>query len=712
MIKKIFFSALISIGIVIAVVLLGRILVSCLSLNQVLTAESARYVFSAVSQSMAAIFALTFVIAGWITSYTARDLAKHVFRYFSSLYLTLITVFLFVFTIVINFIYLGFTDDSNVGITCLGHYSYGLFASILLFIGSTSLLIFYAANTYRVSVSPFKYFYNVVKEGIIPGLESLKKYIELGNSIKDLREQAKLEYSYEWVRRLGKDKLITSRDKEGYLTFIDINSVNMAYHQINKNSSTSKKIYYLAEIGENIPINAAVFSFEPVDPEIDKRVKELLSGAYKIKKKNKNQPGWVNEFEYIDPLFKAVENEITDTATLNFYVEKLVNLARYDIEKRNRILFKSKESLKEIKCFWLLDRWTEGYYQLIKESCIAKGEMVRSGRMLEWKDKPDTFLIQGLKNLVPTVYENDEVNYLEKIFESIFSYAKFNSKVDEPTDFRITYLEELKSISMHIFNSVQNELNQLGALVKLEKFVSLIIRYHLFTFRDLSMAGSTYEMVFDGCDFLYNQFVIDIENELTALSDYLDNKDAKNMKNIRISIISILLIIAIYVLKEVKESQFNYNVYITIHREFWDRFSYNYRGINGDLSLLKTMFENSCEYLESSGWFSHRAEKSDVYGKIKSVQDTRVRTEDYCHYAYIFSLFLLRYTITIQHIEKSYWITEGFGALKAHYKEIKDIISDPMSKFYLILKNFCDHDTNKLKNRIAELDKLFEERDA
>ena len=114
MIKKIIYSALISIGIVIAVVLLGYILVPCLPLNELLTAESARYVFSAVSQSMAAIFALTFVVTGWITSFTAKDMAKHVFEYVFRLTRTGVTVWLFILSIALNFIYLGFTCHNSL----------------------------------------------------------------------------------------------------------------------------------------------------------------------------------------------------------------------------------------------------------------------------------------------------------------------------------------------------------------------------------------------------------------------------------------------------------------------------------------------------------------------------------------------------------------------------------------------------------------------
>jgi len=344
-------------------------------------------------------------------------------------------------------------------------------------------------------------------------------------------------------------------------------------------------------------------------------------------------------------------------------------------------------------------------------TCIyswIKGEMVRSGRMLEWKDEPDIFLIRGIRNLAPLVYEYDEIDYFEEIVESIYSFARFKSKMDTHIDHRKTYLEELRSISMLISSSAQIELKML----KIERYVTSIIKYHLLTYRDLALSGSTYEIVFDGCDFLYGIFVNDIERKLAAFSGQLDDKDIRAKEHIRISIISILLIIAIYVLKEVKESQFNYNVYITIHRKFWDRFSYKYRGINQDLSLLKAIFENSCGYLESSGWFSHRAEMSEVYRKIKSVQDTRVRTDDYCHYAYLFSLCLLPYTITIQHIEESYWKTESLDTLKRHYKEFKKAISDSKSCFYKVLLNFCGHDPNKLNNKIAELDKLFEDPNA
>jgi len=701
MIKRAIYSALISIAIVIVVILSGYFLVPCLSLHELLTAESARYVFSAVSQSMAAIFALTFVVIGWISSLAAKGLLKDVFRFIFMQIGSQITVLIFVNSILINIIYLGFTDNSKIGITSIGHYSYGLFASVLLFIISMLCLIWFAFKTYSVSLSPFGYFYDVVKKGIIPGLKTLESYIELGNSIRQLREQSKFQQSLQRVREYAKDQMVKCTGKEGFLTFVDINSIIKAHHLINNNSSSNRIIYYLVKIGEKIPRNAAVFSFEPVDPETDKRVKELLSKAYEI---NKNQPGWVGEFVYIDPLFKAVENEITDSTALKFYIEKLMDLANHDIKEKKSILGESEGSLQGFKCYWFLDRWFDRYYELIKQSCIVKGELARSGRLLDWKDEPDAYVIIYLQHLIVSLYRNNDFIHFMNATQQLSGYSRFVADIDKNSSKNI-YFKQLEHIVENIsWQAADREAPSSGFVEKLEQYVRYIVAEYLKTFKELIINDPTsYNVIFTKYNFLYKHFAKDIEKRRHEKE--FSSQDLEALERIKILLLSMLFVIMVYVLKKVHEGIITNDIYIAFSRRFFGKYQRVYVNDEhwaGPLINFEKILDCSYDLLKNDlGWFGNLMEKEDIYDDSRPHPDTMVRDQEYCYYAFIFTLCLSEFNIKLDN-----WNPDKITTLQHFYKSLLELIKTE-KVLNEILIAYCDDNIDKLKEILDKLEDLL-----
>jgi hypothetical protein len=559
-------------------------------------------------------------------------------------------------------------------------------------------------------MSPFDNFYDVVKRGILPGLESLEGFVDLGNSIKELREQAKLEYSMEFVRKMGQDKFIENKDKEGFLTFIDINSINMAHHLINKDSSCNKKIYYLVEIGEKIPQNAAIFSFESIDQETDKTVTELLSKAYEIKEV---QPGWVNEFAYIDPLFKAVENEITDTVTLNSYINKLIDLAYYDITERHRIIGESENGIQEIKCFWVLDRWFDRYYELIKKSCVIKGDLARTGRLLEWRDEPDPFVIARLQRLMVILYKFDLPKYFRRAISHIYSYSQFLSQISNESHKEEIYLKKLNQIVENIsWQAADREAPSSGFVVKLEGYVRYIVTEYLKVFKELIIDKehiindpTSYNVIFTKYKLLNKHFAEDIELRRTP-KDF-SPQDIKALERIKILLLSMLFVMMVYMLKKVHEGKISNDIYITFSRRFFGKYQSVY--LNDEhwrSSLIQFGEILDCSYdllNKDLGWFEHLMEKEDIYDESKPHPDTMVRDLEYCYYAFIFTLCLSKLKIKL---DKSYWYPDKIKTLRHFYDLLMKLIKAE-SILNEILIAYCDDNLDKLKEILDKLKDLL-----
>jgi len=354
MIKRAIYSALIFIGIVFVVGLSSYILVPCIS--KYLTDESARYVFSSVSQSLAAIFALTFVVTSWITSFTAKDMAKHVFEYVFGLIPTWVTVWLFILSITLNFLYLGFTDKSIIGVHNLLHYSYGFLASVLLFIISISYLIWYAAKIYRVSVSPFEYFYESVFKGLLPSLKSLINLVDMSNSVIEMEKKGEIRRSLFTSGSIGKITVYHS-GKNGFLSDLDINSLHSTHEILQNNSSEEICIEYFAKIGDEIYTGRPIFEFKSVSPDLDKIAESRLSETIEV---DKIQPGYVDKFDYVDPLFEVVKEKIRNNVLLDSYIDNLIKLAGKYVRLKSETIRDVDNALRNFNLYLFLDKGRNG----------------------------------------------------------------------------------------------------------------------------------------------------------------------------------------------------------------------------------------------------------------------------------------------------------------------------------------------------------------
>ena len=130
-----------------------------------------------------------------------------------------------------------------------------------------------------------------------------------------------------------------------------------------------------------------------------------------------NKPGWEDEFDYLDSMFNEVKTQLYSPSATGNYITKLLSIADNYLQVRKKIFTDSDYDCRGVYYKEFFDYWLEGYYDLLKSSCIVKSDLIREGKIHHISDEPDFYIISGLRQLCAYLYRIDNVGFFIKVIE-------------------------------------------------------------------------------------------------------------------------------------------------------------------------------------------------------------------------------------------------------------------------------------------------------
>jgi len=672
-------SILIAVGVILVATILGTLISFLFYLFIFIDHDSARYYFSAMAQSLAALFALTFIVINLITSFASKNLAKHVFRYVFSRKLSLTTIALFVFSIIYNLIYLSFIKEGGHPELIIFDYTSGFIASIIIFIVSMVLLVLYAHKTYSVSVNPFDYFYDEIFKSIPNSLQSLKIFLDNRLLFEDLIQSDKFQF---WPAQLCENQqLVEYNAKAGYVTHIDINSVRMAIDIL----ENQLPLHHLVRFGDKIRKGIPVFAFNNINEEQNKRIIGYLSKAINVKD---NKPGWVAEFEYITPMFEVIKNQFMNISDLKNYVDKLRELGEFYVSNRYKFIGEFDEKLREFNYYELLDYWFDEYYELIKQGCIVKSEMIREGKILGEGDEPDIYIMGGLHRLIAFLYEKDAEIYFKKAVDNVTRYSVISAKT-ESSSFELNHIHQLSHIVRNISYITQDEVKLNIPLNKFLRYCFIVFEKYLRIFKPLSEDANNYSKIIDEYNRLHNYFVknIKIKFNKSVGEDYI-----KVMEKIKICLLSLIFSSCVNAITNVNKASHFEEIFRSLHLKFWKKYlNVRIDDNNGrwHYASLEKILEQSYRDISELSWFGNVMDMDDSFKEDKPWTDTEVKTREYCYYVYFLTIVGVNFKVDF---DRSYWLRDNnIMSLQHFFDKFKNEVSKPNYG----LQHILDHHAKK-----------------
>lgn len=698
--SNIVWSLIISIGIVIGSTLIGLGVNHYIDLDKIWLKDNStpQYLFSSVSQSLAAIFALAFIVLNFITFFASKNLARHVYRYVFNLRRTWITFFLFILVILFNFIYLAYADDKNA----LIRYPHAFVANLILYLTCMGYLGWYAYTTYQAAISPFSYFLAEVRKGIPVSLKLLRSFLEERLSIDEYFNRKELMY---WPEEACKDKqLVYHQGKEGYFYSIDSNSIRMALNPIKNNQFSEPRLYCLVSLGKKIYKNKAIFAFDNIDEDSNNRVKNILSGnAIKVED---HSPGWVQGFDYILPLFDIAIDQFKNTIQLDDIIDKLKELAEYYASARHQSIGIYDVSLKGFAYEEFLDVWFAGYYRIIKAACAVKKQMMDEGVIFERQDEPDFYISSALHRFIATLYKLDQGIFFNQGLLNIYKYSVFNVKA-QGGNVEDDYLEHLKYVVMNISSVARKEINDPNALHKLKKYSDFVLIEYLNILKVLVEFNDQTDTIAKTYNILRRHIVVHIEDESRRdkISIPLDVLDEIDMH-----LLSGLFALSVFAFSMVPQYGNSIDNFIALQVIFFEK----YIGVHVRKRTEATPYLKLERILDYSynlisdklHWFMNVIDTDDLY-RDNYVPDSRIRTDEYYYYTYL--LMLCRSRITTG-LDESYWFPDNINSLRHYYSEFKKEALTDGSRVNKVLFAIKNQDKSMFDQAILKLDYLIEEK--
>jgi hypothetical protein len=667
--RNIWISLLISIGIVIVSTLIGFYLNFCFGVGAQWDKETARYLFSSISQSLAAIIALAFVVLNFITSFASKNLAKYVYRYVFSLRRTLITYFLFALTILYNFLYLAYVDDKSSII----QFPHAFIANLILYVICMAYLGWYATTTYKVAISPFDYFYDEIYKGIPTSVKQLRSFLESRLLINDFVINNKLEYSSEML--CENKQVVYYHGENGYFYSMDLSSLNMVLHLLETNGNFNPTLYYLTYFGRQISDGQIIFAFDNTGVGTNLKIQNTLSHNAVIVKKH--PPEWVPEFTYIPALYDIVIDQFNSADQLSGVVEKLKNLAEYYCKLRQQTIADYDESLAGFGYNELLDDWLRGYERLIKAACATKKQLLDEGKIFDEKDEPDYYVSMALQRLLSLLYSLDIPVYYKMCLSSICRYSVYNAKIKN-SDFVVEYLSELRYVVMSISASCIKEIHYSEFMKKLERYVNVVVVEYLDAFKKHIDRQESTRVINNRYNFLRHYLVGNIERELRRNSLAIP---ADSFDNIEIILLSKLFILSVYSFAQLihvaNEKDYFMEMLNIFYRKYIDVHAKKSSGLLPYIRIERILAYSKDLLSKQLHWFMNRVEEDELFDD--TVHDSRIRTDEYCYYVYIILLFKMGSSIQLDPI---YWTPDKIMTLRHYYIEFKAELSKKGSELY------------------------------
>ncbi|MHA2279004.1 MAG: hypothetical protein ACXAC2_24760 [Candidatus Kariarchaeaceae archaeon] len=506
--------------------------------------NSARYLLSSISQSLAAIFALVFIVVSVIIAYASKNIITDVLRYIFQKRSGVFIVSVFFLSLMNNFIFLNFINDSLSN--CNNWVKTAALSNILLFILCFIGLIIYVYNSIKISIAPFYPFLIEVKGGIGQSLMNLDLFLKDRLVFENLKNDNVVIQLAHWMTE-GMN-IVQHDGKAGYIYSYDCSKLRSAH--AHSKGPLVPPIYYFYDYGTLIEKDQDIFSFWGDDEKVVKKVKKLLSKSLSTQKLRPGQNSGVN---YLASLFRITEDQILNPKVIEEYIERLGDIGEFYLENRKKHLKYYDEKLKDFQYGEVLDYWFSELYELVKKACLAKRELQEQKKILAAEDKPEVYPQSCLHRVVRDAYRFDEVIYFNKSLELIWNYVYFSFSSEEskiPTEL----LNQLNPVLSNVSSLAVHELKEKMDFEKLIRYRNIITRKFLIGLKQFSYEDLT-KIAFRKYRRLKTFLIDNIQDDLAHVVDEKITILYQYFVDTLNNILGILFALLVYKLSKVQPGQ-------------------------------------------------------------------------------------------------------------------------------------------------------------
>lgn len=645
-----------------------------------INSSSVRYLLSSISQSLAAIFALVFIVVSVIIAYVSKNIVVDVLRYIFQKRGGIFVVSIFFFTLLNNFIFLGSILGGNTLLSINDFWiKTGMFSNILLFGFCFIGLIVYVYRSINISISPFYPFLKEVKKSIVPGLRDLVPFLNNRLNSENLVDKKIISF-IPWKSEYMDS--VKHKGRSGYVHSVDCRKVRSAYEYLNdsdKENGNKSPIFCLIEHGQIVEKGQDAFQFGKVDKKVSQKIKKLLSKSISTQAM---KPRWLQGLNYLEALFRIAEAQVLNRKVMEEYIVKLGDIGEMYLSNRKKYLGYYDEKLKDFKYKELMDYWFAELYELTKKACVTKHELEVQRRILSPEDKPDIYPQSCLHRVAQNAYKFDETIYFEEALRLLWDYVHFSSSSDK-SEIPLELLTQLNPVLEAVSSLSVYELKEKMDFEKLEKYSGTIIQKFLIVLKDYPSENAT-RTSYRKYNRLKRYLIDNIKNDLIGMND--QDKVNGYTKNAINNLLAVL-----YVLLALRFSEIHpgcANEAIVSFDRFLSKFimelknSRSYYPTPVPASVfIEPIMEKALGYIDFT-WLIPATPFDDLIEEPESRSGGEVKSREYCLYVFF---LILCFSSSSFCLSKDYWFPNFVAELGIKFDEFEKSVSEPNSPVNLIL---------------------------
>ena len=698
MATKIFWSiliALLSVAIIDAVV---YCFVLFFGIHFEIDNSSARYLLSSTSQSLAAIFALVFIVVSVIIAYASKNIIADVLRYIFQKRSGVFVVSVFLFSLINNFIFLSFINDSLLNNNNLVKTS--VLSNIILFILCFINLVIYVYRSIKVSIAPFYPFLNEVKDGIVPSQVNLELFLRGRLNFENIENEKVIGLTAHW-RTEGMN--VKQHDgKAGYIYSYDCSKLRSAFEHLE--GSLDQRIYYFYDYGSMIEKDQDIIAFGEAGKKVVKTVNKRLS---KLLSTQKLRPGWNSGVSYLAPLFRITEDQILNRKVIEEYIDKLGDIGEIYLSNRKRYLGHYDEKLKDFQYTELMDNWFSELYELVKKACIAKRELQEQNKILAEEDKPDVYPQSCLHRVVRDAYRFDEIIYFNKSLELIWNYVYFSFSL-EKTKIPFELLNQLNPVLSNVSSLSVHELKKEMNFNKLKKYRDIIIRKFLIGLKQCPYEEMT-KIAYRKHKRLKLYLIDNIRDDLIEVNDEKEAVLHEYLRDTFYCMLGILFALLVYKFSKVQPGCKKSTIEDFIR--FASKFKLEMQEAVMYHEPLTTIFiepimKKALKHIDKLYWFVQKTHFDDLVEEPESHLGGEIKSREYCINVFFLILCFSHPPVIVS---KDYWIPKYKGDLSLKFNKFETSVGKANTSINMILVEYFKGDISKINNAVQEVKKSIED---
>ncbi len=689
-----FFLALLLIVLVDAIVYL---LVSFFGCYFEVDNSSARYLLSSISQSLAAIFALVFIVVSVIIAYASKNIISDVLRYIFQKRRGVFVVFVFFFSLLNNFVFLGFIDDSLLSGN--NWVKTAILSNIILFILCFIYLVIYVYRSIKVSIAPFYPFLNEVKDSIVQSLISLELFLRGRLNFEILENEKVIGLTAHWITE-GMN-IVQHDGKAGYIYSYDCSKLRSAFAHLE--GSLDQRIYYFYDYGSMIEKDQDIIAYGEADKKVVKKIDKLLSKSLSTQIL---RPGRNSGVNYLASLFRITADQILNRKVIEEYIERLGDIGELYLENRKRYLGHYDEKLKDFQYSELLDNWFSELYELVKKACIAKRELQEQKKILAEEDKPDVYPQSCLHRVARDAYRFDEIIYFNKSLELIWNYVYFSFSSEE-TKIPFELLNQLNPVLSSVSSLSVYELKEEMNFNKLKKYRDIIIRKFLIGLKQCPYEEMT-KTAYRKHKRLKLYLIENIRDDLIEVNDEKETILHEYLRDTFYSMLGILFALLVYKFSKVQRGCAK-NTVIDFIR-FASKFKQQMQEADMYHEPLTSIFiepimKKALKHIDELYWFVQKTHFDDLVEEPESHLGGEIKSREYCINVFFLILCFSHPPVIIS---KDYWIPKNKGELRLKFDKFEISVDKANTSINMILNEYFSGDLSKINIAVQSVKSSIE----